>query len=398
MIKKETLHPQNEPNIDIYPKTSVDQIEGLEELLDTTIREISDELYVKQVKEYPDTQNTAYAYCIIFEGYDSDANPIIRQGLFPLSYNNIKDTVVVRNTNGRVTGTLSAPITTNEFITQFYADNKYLSKTNASDTYLSKTDANNEYLKKTVASEDYLLKTDANDKYLEKITTITTDKNAQGRIHSANKNGGQDIITVTMLDDDNDGATGNWSIARRDPKGGVRSRLSISNLHPTHCVTKQIADQLYASKDRALVIPISRPTVESVVTIDTNGSQGITPITNLISGSLYRHTVNRGLSNFTVGNYNVLLPDDSYVYSYSVITAETQYNSSTGYDKLLVQSSDVYLPAKATIINTNSEVSIILHMRLGVVNNSLVCIARVVGSETEVNFSTTITSKNIFSS
>lgn len=34
-IKKDTLHPENEPEVDIYPKTSIDQVENLQANLDT---------------------------------------------------------------------------------------------------------------------------------------------------------------------------------------------------------------------------------------------------------------------------------------------------------------------------------------------------------------------------
>ena len=33
-IKKDTLHPENEPEVDIYPKTSIDQVENLQANLD----------------------------------------------------------------------------------------------------------------------------------------------------------------------------------------------------------------------------------------------------------------------------------------------------------------------------------------------------------------------------
>lgn len=36
-IKKTTLHPDNQPNTDLYPKTSIDQVEGLMEFVDSKL-------------------------------------------------------------------------------------------------------------------------------------------------------------------------------------------------------------------------------------------------------------------------------------------------------------------------------------------------------------------------
>ena len=41
-IKKDTLHPENEPEVDIYPKTSIDQVENLQANLDALNGDIAD--------------------------------------------------------------------------------------------------------------------------------------------------------------------------------------------------------------------------------------------------------------------------------------------------------------------------------------------------------------------
>lgn len=43
-IKKTTLHPDNQPNTDLYPKTSTDQIEGLNDIIGTLNAKIDTKL------------------------------------------------------------------------------------------------------------------------------------------------------------------------------------------------------------------------------------------------------------------------------------------------------------------------------------------------------------------
>ena len=43
-IKKTTLHPDNKPNVDLYPKTSTDQVEGLNDIIGTLNAKIDTKL------------------------------------------------------------------------------------------------------------------------------------------------------------------------------------------------------------------------------------------------------------------------------------------------------------------------------------------------------------------
>lgn len=54
-IKKDTLHPDGQPEVDIYPKTSVDQVEGLSTELDNKMNSVNSE---KSILVAPVSGNT----------------------------------------------------------------------------------------------------------------------------------------------------------------------------------------------------------------------------------------------------------------------------------------------------------------------------------------------------
>ena len=107
-IKKDTLHPENEPEVDIYPKTSIDQVENLQANLDALNGDIAnvngeianistnDTNQDRRIQVLENTSGTTINRVEIAENNITDLQNDVNQNIIDTS--DIKDDITVLNT------------------------------------------------------------------------------------------------------------------------------------------------------------------------------------------------------------------------------------------------------------------------------------------------------------
>lgn len=111
-IKKDTLHPENEPEVDIYPKTSIDQVENLQANLDALNGDIANKVgdinkdvstlkyndtnQDRRIQVLENTSGTTINRVEIAEKNITDLQNDVNQNIIDIS--DIKDDITVLNT------------------------------------------------------------------------------------------------------------------------------------------------------------------------------------------------------------------------------------------------------------------------------------------------------------